>query len=68
MAKIEKFGIFRGNFPNPYPNQRWLTQPDPSNKNLTRPGSKFFDLDLSLVNSEKIKCGAKKINLTIFVI
>jgi len=24
--KIEKFGIFRGNFPNP--NQRWLTQPE----------------------------------------
>jgi len=25
------------NFPNPNPNQRWLTQPDPSNKKLTRP-------------------------------
>jgi len=27
---IEIFDIFRGNFPNPYPNQRWLTQPDPT--------------------------------------
>jgi len=26
--KIEKFGIFRGKFPNPNPNQRWLTQPN----------------------------------------
>jgi len=27
-AQIEKFDAFRGNFPNPYSNQRWLTQPD----------------------------------------
>jgi len=33
--KIEKFEIFRGNFPTPTPSQRWLT----------RPGSKIFDLD-----------------------
>jgi len=38
--KIEKFGIFRGNFPNPI--QRWLTWP----------GSKKFDLDPSLVEIE----------------
>jgi len=36
-AKIGKFGIFRRNFPNPNPNQRWPTQPDPSTKKLTRP-------------------------------
>jgi len=28
--KMEKFGIFRGNIPNP--KQRWPTQPDPENK------------------------------------
>jgi len=33
--KNEKFGIFRGNFPNPDPNQRWLTHPDPGHKILT---------------------------------
>jgi len=32
--KIEKFVIFRGNFENPNPNQRWLTQPDPNNKKI----------------------------------
>jgi len=26
--KIEKFGILKGNFPMPNPNQRWLTQFD----------------------------------------
>jgi len=45
--KMEKYGIFRGNFSNL--NQRWLTRPNPSNKKLTRPGSKFFDLVPSLV-------------------
>jgi len=35
--KIEKFNIFRGNFLNP--NHKWLT----------RPGSKFFDPDPSLL-------------------
>jgi len=28
--KIINFGIFRENFPNSKPNQRWLTRPDPS--------------------------------------
>jgi len=32
--KNEKFGIFRGNFPNPDPNQRCLTLPYPSNKKI----------------------------------
>jgi len=36
-GKIEKFGNFRGKFPNPYPNQRWLTRPELSNKKLTQP-------------------------------
>jgi len=49
--KIEKFDIFRGNFPNSNPNHRWLTQSDPSHKKfkkLTRPGSKNFNPDPSL--------------------
>jgi len=33
--KIEKFDIFRVNFPTPY--HRQLSRPDPSNKKLTRP-------------------------------
>jgi len=36
--KIEKFDVFRGNFPNSNPNHKWLT----------RPGSKIFDPDPSL--------------------
>jgi len=28
--KIVKFGMFKGNFPNPNPNQRWLSQPNPT--------------------------------------
>jgi len=28
--KIEKFDIFRGNFPNSNPNHKWLTWPDPN--------------------------------------
>jgi len=40
--KIEKFDIFRGNFPNSNPNHKWLTRP--------HPGSKFFDPDPSLLN------------------
>jgi len=49
--KIEKFWIVRENFPNPNPNQRWLTWPNPTEQkkmNLTQPGSKFFDSDSSL--------------------
>jgi len=46
---IEKFDIFRGNFPNSNPNHKWLTRPDPSHKKLTRSGSKFFDPDPSLL-------------------
>jgi len=30
--KIKNLVIFRGNFPNLNPNQRWLTRPGPSNK------------------------------------
>jgi len=36
--KLEKFDIFRGNFPNSNPNHKWMT----------RPGSKKFDPDPSL--------------------
>jgi len=32
--KMEKIGTLRRNFLNADPNQRWLTQPDPSNKKL----------------------------------
>jgi len=28
--KIERFDIFRGNFPNPYPNRQKIFDPDPS--------------------------------------
>jgi len=38
--KIESFDIFRGNFPNPNSNHRWLTRPD-----------KKFDPEPSLVCS-----------------
>jgi len=41
-----KIWNFRGNFPNPDPNQKWLTQLGPTlaAKNWPyRPGSKFFD-------------------------
>jgi len=34
-GKIEKFGIFRVNFPNPNTYQRCWPDPTPSNKNLT---------------------------------
>jgi len=44
--KLEKFGIFRGNFPNP--NHKWLTQPEPQKIDPTKPGSKTFGLDPSL--------------------
>jgi len=42
--KVEIFWIFRGNFPNPDPNQKWLTRPDLSNKKLIppNPGQKNF--------------------------
>jgi len=48
--KIEKFGIFRGKFPNfrPKPKMADPTQSELSNKKLTRPGSKTFDPDPSL--------------------
>jgi len=47
-AKNWKIGIFRGKFLNPNAYQRWLTRPNPSNKNLIRPRSKFFYPDPSL--------------------
>jgi len=34
--KIEKFNIFRGNFPNLNSNQKWLTWPDPGQNFLTQ--------------------------------
>jgi len=37
-AKIEKFDVFRGNFPNT--NYKWLTRPNPDQQ--------FFDPDPSL--------------------
>jgi len=49
--KFEKFDIFRGNFPNPNPNHRWVTQPELLKIDLSRPGSKVFDLDPSLGHS-----------------
>jgi len=49
--KMEKFDVFRGNFPNSNPNHKWLTRTNPSHKKLTRPGSKILDLDPSLVGA-----------------
>jgi len=49
-AKIEKFRIFRENFQTQL-NQRWLTRPEQQKFDLTRPGSKIFDLDQSLAIS-----------------
>jgi len=49
-GKNWKFGIFRGNFPNP--NQRWLTQPEQQKIDLTRPRPKNFDLDSSLSHTK----------------
>jgi len=46
--KIETFAIFRGNFPNPNRNHKWLTWPDLSQKKLSGPRSKNFDPDPSL--------------------
>jgi len=43
VQKIEKFGILRGNFPMPNPNQRWLTLPE----------SRYFDPDPSLYTISK---------------
>jgi len=42
--KIEKFGIFRRNFPNSNPNPKWLSQPNPTwaTKNWPDPGQKFL--------------------------
>jgi len=48
--KIEKFDIFRGNFPNP--NHKWLTRPDLAQATKidpTQPGSKKFVQDPSLL-------------------
>jgi len=62
--KIDKFYIFRGNFPNPNSNYRWLTRPNPRHKKLTRPRSKNFDSDPSLVWFEFTKWSYKtKFNL-----
>jgi len=44
--KIEKFDIFRENFLNSTPN---LTQPEPQKIDPTRPRSKIFDWDPSLM-------------------
>jgi len=42
--KIEKFDIFRGNFPISNPNRKWLTRPEPQKIDPTRPdpGQKFL--------------------------
>jgi len=42
-GKIEKFDVFRGNFPNSNPNHKWLTEP----------GSKKFFLDPLLGRDDK---------------
>jgi len=34
--KIEKFDVFRGNFPNSYLNHKWLTRPEPQKIDPTR--------------------------------
>jgi len=52
--KIEKFDVFRGNFPNSNPNHKWLTRPEPQKIDPTRPGSKILDPDPSL--SQKQPC------------
>jgi len=46
-AKIEKFGIYRGNFP--IPNQRGLTRPEEQKIDPTRHGLKFCDPNTSLL-------------------
>jgi len=61
-TKGKKFDIFRGHFLNPYPNQRWLIQPDQSNKKLTRPnlGQNFLTRSHHLLvaseNTLQLKC------------
>jgi len=42
---IEKFDIFRGNFPKSNPNHKWLTRPDPSQatKNWPDPSLAVWD-------------------------
>jgi len=57
--KIEKFDIFKGNFPNPNPNHKWLTRPDPSYKKWTQLGSNNFDPDPSLCRKAHLN-NAKK--------
>jgi len=47
--KIEKFDVFRGNFPNSNPNHNLLTRPEPQKIDPTRPGSKNLDPDPSLL-------------------
>jgi len=47
--KVEKFGIFWGNFPNIGSNQRWLTRPNTQQKiGPTQHRPKIFDLVPSL--------------------
>jgi len=48
LPRVEKFDIFRGNFPNLYPNQRWLTRPEQQKFDPSQPGLKNFDPDPSL--------------------
>jgi len=54
-GKIEKFDIFRGNFPNSNPNHKWLTQP----------GSKSFDPDPSLLRIKQLSVLDPLINQTL---
>jgi len=51
VKKIDKFDIFRGNFPNPNPNHKWLTRPNPTlvKKFLTWTHHQFFPSIISKV-------------------
>jgi len=51
--KSWKIWHFRGNFPNP--NQRWLTQTDPSNKKLTQPRLKTRTHHYPITNNHKFE-------------
>jgi len=59
--KIEKFDVFWRNFPNSSPNHKWLTQPEPQKIDPTRPRSKIFDPDPSLVHNEQFLRSCVKI-------
>jgi len=50
--KIEKFGIFRGNFANSNPNQRGLTLSDLSNKKSTRTHHRSNGVGIGVRTSE----------------